>query len=413
MNEKKNPFSLEILERAAEKFGTPFYLYSEKILRQRARQLNFAFLRFPGFREFFAVKATPTPKILKIFAEENFGMDASSEVELFLCEKCGISGEKIMFSSNATRDSEFAKAAEMGAIINFDDISLLDKFLAAGQKINPKIPACFRINPGAQKKGNAFIGDPVEAKYGITLEQLLPAYEKLKNAGAKKFGIHTMVVSNERNPDSFTETAEILIECVKKLEKINVECEFMNIGGGFGIAYKPDEKILPIEKVAENLFELFSKNFSNKKWPRLFMEHGRWLAAPAGFLVARTNSRKDIYKKYVALDACMADLMRPGMYGAYHHISVPARENSKNFETVDVVGSLCENCDKFAVDRKLPKIEIGDLVVIHDAGAHGRAMGFNYNGKLRAQEILLRENGEFEQIRRRETIKDYFATLIF
>ena len=414
MNKKTLPFSVKTLNNVAEKFGTPFHLYDENILEKRANALKKTFERFPGFKEFFAVKATPTPKILKIFNSLGFGADASSLTELVLSEKCGIVGEEIMFSSNGTKDEEFEKAVKLGAIINFDDISLADKFTQAKLKINSNTAVSFRINPGSLKKGNALIGNPVEAKYGITLDQLIPAYEKIKNLGAKKFGIHTMVVSNELNEDSFPETAKILIDCVLELKKkLNIDIDFINIGGGFGIPYKPEQAELNIENVANKIYKLFQTNFGTQKWPKLFMENGRWLTAPAGFLVSRVNSRKDIYKKYVVLDSCMADLMRPAIYGAYHHITIPERENSGQKEVVDIVGSLCENNDKFAIDREVPVSEINDFVVIHDAGAHGRAMGFNYNGKLRTQEILLKKDGSFEQIRRRESIDDYLATVIF
>jgi len=404
---------LEKLEEIAQKFGTPFHLYDEKTISGRVEKFKSAFSKFPGFREFFAVKATPTPAILKIFSDAGFGMDCSSLTELILCEKCGISGEKIMFSSNGTKIEEFQKAVELGAIVNLDDISLVDHLVeAVGTAKFPEL-ICFRFNPGVAKSGNSIIGNPVEAKYGITPEQILPAYEKCKKLGAKRFGIHAMVASNERDEDYFVETAGILAEQVLRLREAGFELEFMNIGGGFGIPYEPGQSELDLEKISDGISGVLIEKFGSvESAPKLFTECGRWFTGPAGWLVSRVNSKKEIYKKYIVLDSCMADLMRPALYGAYHRISVPARENGDR-EIVDVVGSLCENNDKFAIDREIPKTEIGDLVVIHDAGAHGRAMGFNYNGKLRTQEILLRANGIPELIRRKEAVDDYFSTLIF
>lgn len=402
-----------MFEKIAKKFGTPFHLYDEKILNQRCSHLTDTFSKFYGFKEFFAVKTTPTPALMKIMHEmHGFGMDCSSLGELLLCEKMGITGEDIMFTSNNTSREEFIKAVEMKVIINLDDISLIDHLIeAVGEKKFPEL-LCFRINPGKVTHGNTIIGNPAEAKYGLTLDQIIPAYKRLQDLGVKRFGLHTMVASNEINAEQFPETVEILITQVIRLqEELGIDIEFIDIGGGFGVNYKPEESPLDIEKISISIEKIFSTlDEKNISYPKLFMEHGRWIMAPTGVLVTKVNSHKNIYRKYVGVDACMADLMRPGMYGSYHHITVPAREGDER-EVVDVVGSLCENNDKFAIQREIPVTQRGDLVVIHDAGGHGRSMGFNYNAKLRSQEILLQENGEAQLIRRKETYEDYFATI--
>ncbi len=410
MNKKALPCNSEKLKAIVAEYGTPFHLYSETEILARVRRLQSAFGNFPSFKEFFAVKATPTPALMKLLHREGCGMDASSLSELLLCEKIGITGEDIMFSSNGTKPEEFRYADKLGVIINLDDIFFI-KSLKESVETFPELIS-FRINPGGKKTGNAIIGDPVEAKFGITLDQVIPAYRQAREAGATRFGIHAMTGSNMLDEAYFPETVRLLAEIVLELKKeLGIEIEFMNIGGGFGIPYRPEEDELDIEMVAGGIEKVFAEIFEDSA-PKLFMENGRWITGPAGWLVAEAISRKEIYKNYVALDACMADLMRPGMYNAYHHISVPGKEDLQE-ELVDVTGSLCENNDKFCIDRKLPKIEAGDLVVIHDAGAHGRAMGFNYNGKLRTQEILLKSDGSTELIRRKETFEDYISTLIF
>lgn len=411
MAQKICPYTKEQLQNIDQKFSTPFHLYDEKILNTRCKNLNEAFNGFKGFKEFFAVKTTPTPALMRrMHKNHGFGMDCSSLGELILCEKIGITGEEIMFTSNNTSDEEFRKASELKAIINLDDISLIDH-LDNAVKTFPEL-ICFRINPGGQKDGNVIIGSPLEAKYGLTLDQIIPAYKKAKDLGAKRFGLHTMVASNELSSEYFPETVQILIDQLKKLKaELDIEIEFINIGGGFGVDYKPEDSKLDIKKIATGIEKIFSSlEKENIKIPNLYMENGRWITAPAGFLVTKVRSHKNIYRKYVGVDACMADLMRPGMYGAYHHISVPGKEDAKK-QVVDVVGSLCENNDKFAIQREIPVTEKGDLVVIHDAGGHGRSMGFNYNAKLRTQEILFTEQGETIQIRRKETLDDYFATI--
>jgi diaminopimelate decarboxylase len=419
MCDKKFPLEKARLEELTRRFPTPFHLYDEKGMRDNARRLKKAFSIFPGFREFYAVKACPNPFLLKILADEGFGADCSSYPELLLAEKSGISGEMVMFTSNETPAAEFAAAKKMGAIINLDDITHID-FLekALVDAGNPGLPQllCFRYNPGPLKEGNAIIGKPEEAKYGLTREQLFDAYAKIKAKGVKRFGLHTMVASNELNPDYFIETAVILFELVAELSaKLGIRFEFVNLGGGFGIPYRPEQKALDFEYVAGGIRKAYDRIIvpAGLDPLRIYMESGRTITGPFGWLVTRAIHQKHIYRDYVGVDASMADLMRPGVYGAYHHMTVAGKEGAPASKVYDVVGSLCENNDKFAVQRALPEIAPGDLIVIHDTGAHGRAMCFNYNGKLRSGELLLREDGTVTEIRRKETVEDYFATLDF
>lgn len=414
MSEKRLPFTKEQIENIIKQYPTPFHIYDEKGIRENARRLNKAFSWNKGFKEFFAVKACPNPYILKLLREEGFGADCSSLPELVLSEKAGIVGENIMFTSNETPAHEYKKAYELGAIINLDDIthiSYLENTLG-------KLPEllCFRYNPGPLREGNAIIGKPEEAKYGFTKEQLFEGYKIIKEKGVKRFGLHTMVASNELNPDYFIETVRMLLELVLEINKeLGIKFEFINMGGGIGIPYRPGQKPVDLDYVSngiKNLFDTMLKG-SGMEDLKLYMENGRMITGPYGFLVTTAIHRKNIYKNYIGVDACMANLMRPGMYGAYHHITVLGKENAEANKVYDVVGSLCENNDKFAIDRNLPEIEIGDILVIHDTGAHGYAMGFNYNGKLRSAELLLKEDGSVEMIRRAETIDDYFATLDF
>ncbi len=413
MTEKKLPFDKEKIEGIIKEYPTPFHIYDEKGIRENARRLKKAFGGFEGFREFFAVKALPNPFILKILKEEGFGADCSSLPELELANSVGISGENIMFSSNDTPAAEFKHAKEIGAIINLDDISHIP-FLEKSAGVPELI--CFRYNPGPLKKGNAIIGKPEEAKYGFTREQLIEGYRMMKEKGVKRFGLHTMVASNELNPKYFVETAELLFDVIAEISsKVGIRFEFVNIGGGIGIPYKPEQEAVPYEEIAEGIKRAYQEKIEkNNLAPlKMYMECGRVITGPYGFLVARVIHLKHIYKDYVGLDACMANLMRPGMYGAYHHITVMGKENEPKEKVYDVTGSLCENNDKFAIDRQLPEIEEGDIVVIHDTGAHGHAMGFNYNGKLRSAELLLRQDGSVVRIRRAETVDDYFRTLDF
>ncbi len=410
------PLNNEQLHELVKKVPTPFYLYDEKSIRKNMKDFTKAFSIFPLFREHFAVKACPNPHILKILAQEGCGADCSSLPELMLSELAGIKKENVIFTSNETPAQEYKFAYERGNIINLDDITHIDYLKnALGGKLPETI--CFRYNPGPLKKGgNAIIGKPEEAKYGLTREQLFSAYEKCSEEGVKHFGLHTMVASNELNPDFFVDTAKILFElCVELKDKLGIRIEFVDLGGGLGIPYRPEQKAVSYAEVAQKIRKLYDQMIVPNGLDPLgiYWECGRPITGPYGWLVSTAIHEKHIYRDYIGLDSCMADLMRPGMYGAYHELTVSGKENSPKTEVYDVVGSLCENCDKFAVQRALPKIDIGDLVIIHDAGAHGRAMGFNYNGKLRCGELLLQEDGSVKEIRRRETISDLFATLDF
>lgn len=408
------PLNNEQLKALVKKYPTPFYLYDEKAIRENMREFTKAFSIFPSFREFYAVKACPNPYILKILAAEGCGADCSSLPELMLSEMSGIEGKKVMFTSNETPAEEYQYAFKEGNIINLDDITHIEYLKKA---LGGKLPEtmCCRYNPGPAKHGcNSIIGKPEEAKYGMTREQILEAYKIMKAEGVKHFGLHTMVASNELNPDFFADTAKLVFELATEIkEKDDVRIEFTDLGGGLGIPYRPGQKKVDYNEIAQKIRKLYDEIIVPAGLDPLEIcwECGRPITGPYGWLVSTAIHEKHIYREYIALDSCMADLMRPGMYGAYHEVSVSGKENAPKDHVYDVVGSLCENCDKFAVQRPLPEINIGDLVIIHDAGAHGRAMGFNYNGKLRAGEILMREDGSFVQIRRRETVDDLFATL--
>lgn len=407
--EKIVPFSKKHIETLAASYPTPFHVYDEKGIRDAARNLIAAFSWNPGFKEYFAVKAAPNPRLLAILKEEGCGADCSSLPELLLSERVGLSGEDIMFTSNDTPPEEFAKAKELGAVINLDDIGHI-----AFLKECAGMPAMlsFRYNPGPARDGNAIIGKPEEAKFGMTRPQLLESYRIAKESGVKRFGLHTMVASNERNVDYLAETARMLFELVREVkEKLDISIELVNLGGGIGIPYRPEDQAVDVTAFGARVKELYEQ--FGLKDVRLAMECGRYITGPHGFLVSRVRHLKETYRSYVGLDATMANLMRPGMYGAYHHVTVLGKESVPPSKIYDVVGSLCENNDKFAIQRPLPEIAVGDLIVIHDAGAHGHAMGFNYNGKLRSAEFLLKQDGSFEMIRRAETVDDYFATLSF
>lgn len=414
MAEKKPPFSKEQLMRIIEQHPTPFHIYHEEAIRANARKLLAAFDWAPAFKEYFAVKATPNPHILKILHEEGCGADCSSLPELILAEKSGIRGEDIIFTSNDTPANEFIKAKELGAVINLDDISHID-FLEKNAGIPELI--CFRYNPGPLREGgNAIIGSPEESKYGLTRKQLLDAYRIMRDKDVQRFGLHTMVISNELDPNYFIETANMMFDLVVEIFRtLKIRVEFVNFGGGIGIPYRPEQPAVDLDYLSRGIKESYDKKIvANGLHPlKLAMESGRMITGPYGYLVATVLHKKEIYKNYVGLDACMANLMRPGIYGAYHHITVMGKEDWPLGYIYDVTGSLCENNDKFAVNRKLPMVETGDVMVIHDTGAHGYAMGFNYNGKLRSAELLLKADGSVEMIRRAETIEDYFATLNF
>jgi diaminopimelate decarboxylase len=397
------------LETIAEHFGTPFHLYDERGIRETVLKLQSAF-SYAVFQEYFAVKALPNPHIMKILKDEGAGFDCSSIPELRLARQVGASDQHIFFTSNNTSPAEFEAAfADGGCVLNLDDISLIDKV--------PQMPdmICFRYNPGEKRQGNSIIGNPIEAKFGVAHHQLEDAYRKAKEKGAKRFGIHAMIVSNERDYQAFVQTSFMLLELVEKINKsLDIQIEFINLGGGLGIPYHPDDEPLDLKRMAaaiERSLVYFQR--LNKYKPRVYMESGRYITGPHGVLVTRALNQKDTYRRYIGVDANMSALMRPGMYGAYHHIDVLGKESSEKNVVVDVVGALCENNDKFAIQRSLPLITDGDLLIIQDTGAHGLSMGFNYNGRLRPQELLLRSNGTVERIRRAETIEDYFATLTF
>ena len=414
MSEKNFPLNKEQLEQLTQSYETPFYLYDEKAIRENMRRFTKAFSIFPSFKEYFAVKACPNPYIMKILKNEGCGADCSSLPELILAENAGMQGEEVMFTSNETPAKEYIYANLKGNIINLDDITHID-YLEQALCGLPELIS-FRYNPGPLKAGNALIGKPEEAKYGLTREQIFEAYKICKDRGVKRFGLHTMVASNELNPDYFVETAQLLFTLAVELkEKVGVSVEFVNLGGGIGIPYRPEQMAVDYDYVAKGIKAVYDKTIvpAGLDPLKICWECGRPITGPYGWLVTRALHQKHIYREYIGVDASMADLMRPGMYGAYHEVTVSGKEAAAKTETYDVVGSLCENCDKFAVQRQLPKIDIGDLLIIHDAGAHGRAMGFNYNAKLRCGELLLREDGSVVQIRRKETVDDYFATLDF
>mgnify|MGYP000029823845 CR=1 FL=1 len=408
---KTLPFDRAQIEAIAQTYPTPFYLYDEQAIRQNARRLIKAFDWAPAFKEYFAVKATPNPYILKVLHEEGFGADCSSLPELLLAEKAGITGQEIMLTSNNTPVEEFAKALELGAILNLDDIThiaYLEEHLQLPKTIS------FRYNPGPLRGGNAIIGTPEEAKYGLTREQIFEAYRIMRDKGCETFGIHTMIISNELNVNYFAETAQMMFDLIVELhDELGITISFVDFGGGVGIPYRPEEEAVNLEKLGQLVKERYEATIAAKGLAPLTicLECGRVITGPYGYLVTQAIHRKDTYKHYIGVDACMANLMRPGMYGAYHHITVLGKDGAPLDHTYDVVGSLCENCDKFAIDRSLPAISTGDYLVIHDAGAHGHAMGFNYNGKLRSAELLLKADGTVQQIRRAETIDDLFATL--
>ena len=414
MSEKQFPLTKEQLDRLGQSYPSPFYVYDEKAIRENARALLAAFSWNPGFREYFAVKATPNPYIMKMLAAEGFGADCSSGPELRLSASVGLQGDAVIFTSNDTPAYEYEQAHALGAILNLDDIT----HISFVEKTLGKLPEtiCFRYNPGALREGNTIIGHPEEAKYGFTREQIIEGYTLARDKGGTRFGLHTMVASNELNADYFVETARMLFELTLEVQqKVGIQISFINLGGGIGIPYRPGEQAVDLAAVGKGIEQVYQDIIvANGLDPiAIALECGRMITGPYGYLVSRVRHVKHTYKHYIGLDACMANLMRPGMYGAYHHITVPGKDDLPYDQICDVTGSLCENNDKFAIDRALPPIEVGDWVIIHDAGAHGHSMGFNYNGKLRCAELLLRDNGEIVQIRRAETEDDLFATLDF
>jgi diaminopimelate decarboxylase len=411
---KKTFVTLEQLEKISERWPTPYHLYDERGIRENARRVFEAFSWNPGFKEYFAVKATPTPAILKILKEEGCGTDCASLTELMLSEKCGFSGDEIMFSSNVTPPEEYKKARELGALINLDDLTHVE-FLNKVAGIPKKI--CCRYNPGGVFAiSNHIMDNPNDAKYGMTKGQMILAYKRLMELGAEEFGIHAFLASNTLTNEYYPQLASQLFELAVDLRReTGANVTFINLSGGIGVPYMPDQPKNDIMLIGEGVRKAYETILGPAGMDdiAIFTELGRFMLAPYGCLVTRAVHEKHIYKEYVGVDASACDLMRPAMYGAYHHITVMGKENRPCDSVYDITGSLCENNDKFAVDRALPKIDIGDFLVIHDTGAHGRSMGYNYNGKLRSAELLLKEDGSVALIRRAETPEDYFATAIF
>ena len=405
------PFTKDQLESIVKQYPTPFHIYDESGIRANVKRLQESFSWNEGFREYFAVKALPNPAIMRLLFETGCGMDCSSLTELMLSRAVGITGHNIMFSSNDTPAGEYRLASEMGVLINLDDITHID-FLAANGGI-PKT-VCLRFNPGGEfLLGNTIMGNPGEAKYGMTRAQLTEAVKRLMALGAEEFGLHAFLVSNTTDDDYYPTLARRLFKTAVELQQeTGAKFTFVNLSGGIGIPYRPYEKETDIRYIGEEV----KREYDNIVAPsglnlRIFTELGRYITGPFGYLVTRAIHKKETHKKYIGVDACACNLMRPAMYGAYHHITVMGKEQDPLTNVYDVVGSLCENNDKFAVDRPLPKTELGDLLVIHDTGAHGFSMGYNYNGKLRSAELLLKPDGSVKQIRRAETPQDYFGTL--
>ena len=416
MAEKKAFVTKEKIEEIVKQYPTPFHIYDEKGIRENARRLQKAFSWNKGYREFFAVKATPNPYIMEILREEGCGFDCSSYTELMLSDRVGAEGMDIMFSSNATPDADFLLARKLGAQINLDDfthIEILDKLCGI-----PETISC-RYNPGGEfkteEKGNV-MDTPKDAKYGFTHDQIIEGYKILKDKGAKRFGMHAFLASNTLTNDYYPVLAEIMFKTAVEIkEKAGVKLSFINLSGGVGVAYRPDQPANDIEVIGRKVEEVYNKILvpAGLGDVAIYTELGRFMLAPYGHLVAKAIREKHIYKEYIGLDACAANLMRPAVYGSYHHITVAGKENQPCNYKYDITGGLCENCDKFAIDRLLPKIDIGDYIIIHDTGAHGFSMGYNYNGKLRSAELLLKEDGSVELMRRAETPEDYFSTLVW
>ena len=399
-------------EEIVAKYPTPLHVYDEKGIVDNARELIAAFSWNPGYKEYFAVKATPNPALIRLLAKEGCGVDCSSLTELMMAERLGLRGDEIMFSSNETAAEEFVLARKLDAIINLDDITHID-FLNETAGIPQKI--CLRFNPGGEFKiNNAVMGTPEEAKYGLTSAQMDEAVERLMKLGVKEFGIHAFLASNTIGESYYPKLAEIIFSKIVELhQKTGAKFVFANLSGGVGVPYRPDQKKNDIFKIAQGVKEAYAATLTAAgiEGVKIFTELGRYMLAPYGGLLTRVIHFKHTYKEYVGVDACAAHLMRPAIYGAYHHITVLGKENQPETNRYDVVGSLCENSDKFAVDRMLPPVERGDLLFIHEAGAHGHSMGYNYNGKLRSAEVLLHPDGTFDLIRRAEKPSDYFATL--
>lgn len=408
----KKPFvTLEKIKEIAKEYPTPFHIYDEKGIRENARGLFEAFSWNAGFREYFAVKATPNPALIRILKEEGCGVDCSSYTELMMAEKLGFSGDEIMFSSNETPAEEYIYARKLGAIINLDDITHIE-FLEKTAGIPEKI--CLRYNPGGEFTiNNMIMGTPADAKYGLTRQQMFEAVKTLMAKGVKEFGVHAFLASNNIENDYYPVLARVLFELIADITaETGAKFVFVNLSGGIGVPYRPEQKKTDIKVIGEGVRKAYEEILASRGIaPKIFTELGRYMLAPYGGLITKVVHFKHTYKEYAGCDACAAHLMRPAIYGAYHHITVLGKEDAPCDHVYDVVGSLCENSDKFAVDRKLPELEIGDYLFIHEAGAHGHSMGYNYNGKLRSAEILLKPDGSYKLIRRAETPDDYFATL--
>jgi len=410
MKDLELPFARDVIERVIAEYGSPVYVYDEAGIRSTARDMRESFAWADGYKNYFAVKATPTPGIMKVLHEEGMGFDCSSRAELLMVQRMGISGEDIFYTSNNTPREDFELAVELGATVNIDDLVQVPVFTdVLNGREYPRVAA--RYNPGSLKSGNDIIGEPTEAKYGMTLEQLVEAFNRLKEQNIREFGLHTMVVSNERDPGYFADTARLLLDAVDKIEaEAGITISFINLGGGFGLNYHPEQAPFDMHRAAEEIRDVMQ---SRGKHMRLCTENGRYVTGPHGYLITKVRYVMRKHKTYIGVDASMNNLMRPGMYGAYHHITVVGKHFSHEDQDYDVVGSLCENNDKFAIDRALPDVEPGDVLVVHDAGAHGHAMGFNYNGLLKSPEVMLHADGTSSLIRRGETVDDYFATIIW
>jgi len=411
---KKAFVTKEQIQEIAKTYPTPFHIYDEKGIRENARALKDAFSWNKGFKEYFAVKATPNPYLLQVLREEGIGVDCSSEAELKLSEIVGFKGHEIMFSSNVTPIEEYEYCAKLGGIINFDDLTHLPFY---EKKVAFQDTMCCRYNPGGDFEINNQIMDtPKDAKYGMTKPQIKEAFAYMRDHGVKNFGIHAFLASNTVTEEYYPKLAKILFELAVECKKeLGIHIAFINLSGGVGIAYKPDQKPNDIKLIGEGVRKAYEEVLVPEGMDdvAIFSELGRFMMAPFGALITKVMHFKHIWKEYAGVDACAANLMRPAIYGAYHHITVLGKEDAPCDHKYDVTGSLCENCDKFAVDRMLPELEAGDYLFIHDAGAHGHSMGYNYNGKLRSAELLLKEDGSVQQIRRAETLDDYFATLDF
>ena len=410
--EKKTFDTKDQLEKIVEKYPTPYHLYDEKGIRENSRKVNDAFSWNPGYKEYFAVKANTNPFLLKILKEHGFGADCSSMAELLIANELGFKGDEIMFSSNETPAEEFAYAAEIGAIINLDDFTHIE-FLENIVGTLPKTMSC-RYNPGGVYAiSNDIMDNPGDSKYGMTKEQIFEAYRIMKEKGVERFGIHSFLVSNTVTNDYYPTLARTLFElCVEIKETVGVKINFINLSGGVGIPYKPEQTANDIKIIGEGVRKAYEEILvpAGMGDVQMCTEMGRFIMGPYGCLVTKAIHEKHTYKEYIGVDACAANLMRPAIYGAYHHVTVAGKEDAVCDHKYDVVGSLCENCDKFAVDRMLPEIEKGDFLILHDTGAHGFSMGYNYNGRLHSAELLLKEDGSVQLIRRPQTIKDYFAT---